>query len=340
MTVPPNYGPPPEQPHTPGYGYQSPHSSGPSPYGSQPQYGGQQPPYAQEPQYGGGQQPAYGQEPQYGGGGQQPPYGQDPGHGGPVLPPEPPKRNLALIGGIAVGVTVLVLGATLLITMNLRGDETDGAQEGDSTSEAASDEATTEETATTAEKEDSGGEVGRCLPYESEISGDGFALVECADPTAFWEITAQSYDVTDVAVDDEGRLVDRTAVDELCGADWGLLKPGETWTDYDYVYSSGTLDSLYCVQATGSPDPAEAGHLPVVPDVGDCFNDADQWWSVDCGSDIALYEAVDVIMYDEPVQDMSDSQAETDGAACSSDWYWKVTDRDGRTSAILCANDL
>jgi hypothetical protein len=325
MTVPPNYGPPPEQPQTPGYGYQSPHSGGPSPYGSQPQYGGQQPPY--------------GQEPQYGGGGQQPPYGQDPGYGAPVLPPEPPKRNLGLIGGIIVGVTVLVLGTALLITMNLRDNETDSAEEGDTTSEGASDEATSEEAATS-EEEDTGGEVGQCLPYESEISGDGFALVDCGDATAFWEITAQSYDVTDVAVDDEGNLVDRSAVDELCGADWGLLKPGETWTDYDYVYSSGTLDSLYCVQANGNPDPEEPGHLPVVPDVGDCFNDADQWWSVDCGSDLALYEAVDVIMYDEPVQDLSESQAETDGAACSSDWYWKLTDRDGKTTGILCADDV
>ena len=328
MTVPPNYGPPPEQPQTPGYGYQSPHSGGPSPYGSQPQYGGQQPPY--------------GQEPQYGGGGQQPPYGQDP-YGGPVLPPEPPKRNLGLIGGVIVGVTVLVLGAALLITMNLRDNGTDSAQGGDTSGEATSDEATSEEAATSAE-EDTGSEVGQCLPYETEISstGDGFTLVDCGDATAFWEITAQSYDVTDVAVDAEGHLVDRAAVDELCGADSGVLKPGEAWTEYDYVWSSGTLDSLYCLQAIGNPDPAEPGHLPVVPDVGDCFDDADRWWSVDCGSDLALYEAVDVIMYDEPVQDMTDEQAETDGAAaCSgSDWYFRVTDADGRTSAILCANDV
>jgi hypothetical protein len=331
MTVPPNYGPPPEQPQTPGYGYQSPYDGGQSGYGSQPQYGGQagaQPPYGQEPQYGGAQQPPYGQEPPGG------PYG------GPVLPPEPPKRNLGLIGGVVVGVTVLVLGTVLLVTMNLRDDGDNGAAEDPATSEDASEGATSPEEEATTPEESTDSEVGQCLPFESEISGDGFTLVDCSDATAFWEITAQSYDVTDVAVDSEGYLTDLAAVDELCGAGWGLLKPGETWTKYDYVYSSGTLDSLYCVVATGAPDPAEAGHLPVVPDVGDCFDDADRWWTVDCGSDLALYETVDVIPYDEPVQDMSEEQAETDGAACNSDWYWKVTDGDGRTSAILCANDV
>ena len=107
MTVPPNYGPPPEQPQTPGYGYQSPYSGGQNPYG------GQQP-QPQQPPYGGAQQPPYGQEPTA-------PYG------GPILPPEPPKRNLGLIGGIVVGATVLVLGAVLLVTLNLKGNEDDSA---------------------------------------------------------------------------------------------------------------------------------------------------------------------------------------------------------------------
>lgn len=317
MTVPPNYGPPPEQPQTPGHGYQSPHGGG-QPHGSGPQYGGSRPPY---------------------GGASQPPPGQDPPnpYGGPAFPPEPPKRNLGLIGGLVVGATVLVLGTVLLITLHLRGDGTDGAQEG-TTAQETTAEATSPAEATTTEEEPAV-EAGQCLPYDSEISGDGFTLVDCADATAFWEITAQTYDVTGIAVDDEGRIPDRAVVDDLCGAEWGLLVPGQTWTTYDYVYSSGTLDSLYCLQATGAPDPAEAGHLPIVPGVGDCFYQSDRWWTVDCGSDLAAYEVVDTIDYEEPVQDISDDQASADGANCDSDWYWKVTDGDGRTSALLCADD-
>jgi hypothetical protein len=322
MTVPPNYGPPPEQPQTPGYGYQSPYSGGQNPYGSQ------------QPQ----PQPS-----PYGGGAQQPPYGHEPAapYGGPILPPEPPKRNLGLIGGIVVGATVLVLGAVLLVTMNLKGNEEDSADGGDDTSASASEEATSaEEEATTAEEETGSEEVGQCLPYESVIEGSGFALVDCADATAFWEITAQSYEVSDIAVDDEGNLVDYAPVYEMCGADWGTNAIGQAWTSWDYVYSSGTLDSLYCLQAVGNPDPAEPEHLPYIPDVGECFDDSSSWWRIDCGSDLALYKVVDTIMLDEPVADMSDADAETQGGACVSDWYWELTDMEGRTHGFICGDDV
>ncbi|HEX2144481.1 MAG TPA: hypothetical protein VHG10_08235 [Glycomyces sp.] len=322
MTVPPNYGPPPEQPHTPGYGYQSPYNGGQNPYGSQPQ----------QPQ------------PGYGGGGQQPPFGQDPSpYGGPVLPPEPPKRNLGLIGGVIVGALVLVLGGALLVTMNLRGNDQDSADGGggggDETSQEASEDATTPEEATTP-AEDTGSEVGQCTPYETVVSGSGFGLVDCADPTAFWKVVEQSYDVTDIAVDADGELVDPAQTYAVCGDTWGLLSFGDPWTKIDYVYSSGSLDSLYCLQATGNPDPAEPAHLPIMPDVGDCFDDSDSWWSVDCSSDLAVYKAVDTIVFDEPIQDMTEDQASEEAASCNSDWYWKVTDADGRTSAMLCANDV
>ncbi|GAA2166514.1 hypothetical protein GCM10010403_35180 [Glycomyces rutgersensis] len=332
MTVPPNYGPPPEQPQTPGYGYQSPYNGGQNPYGSQPQ----QPPYGGA---GGGQQPPYG------GGGGQPPYGQDPGgpYGGPVLPPEPPKRNLGLIGTIVVVATVLVLGGVLLVTMNLKGKDDDTAEGGgDDTSESASEnDNTPDENATTPAEEEAGSEVGQCLPYEYDVDGSGLgALVDCSDGTAFWEITAQSYDVADIAVDDEGSIVDTAPVYALCGDGWGANQLGQAWTHWDYVYSSGSLDSLYCMKAVGNPDPAEPEHLPVMPDVGDCFDDADRWWSIDCGSSLALYTVVDTIMLDEPVKDMSDADAEAKGADCGTDWYWKMVDGENRTYGILCGNDV
>lgn len=326
MTVPPNYGPPPEQPQTPGYGYQSPYSGGQNPYGNQPQ----------QPAYGGGQQPPYG------GGGGQPPYGQDPGspYGGPVLPPEPPKRNLGLIGGIVVGATVLVLGAVLLVTMNLKGKEDESAHGGDDPETSASENDNTPEEDATTPAEETDSEVGQCLAFEYDVDGNGFPLVDCSDATAFWEITAQSYDVDDIAVDDEGTVVDTAPVYAMCGDTWGTNELGKAWTHWDYVYSSGKLDSLYCLQAVGNPDPAEPEHLPIMPDVGDCFDDSDRWWSIDCSSDLALYTVVDTIMLPEPVADMSDEDADAQGTSCNTDWYWKMTDGEGRTYGILCGNDV
>ncbi|MDA1362770.1 hypothetical protein O1R50_24340 [Glycomyces luteolus] len=328
MTVPPNYGPPPEQPQTPGYGYQSPYSGGQTPYGSQPQ----------QPPYGGGSA----QQAPYSGGGGQPPYGQEPGspYGGAVLPPEPPKRNLGLIGGIVVGATVIVLGAVLLVTMNLQGkDKDDDTAQGGGDTSASENENTPEADATTpAEETDS--EVGQCLPYESEVDGSGLGpLVPCSDATAFWEIKAQSYDVLDIAVDGEGIVTDTAPIYAMCGDGWGTNVLGEAWTKWDYVYSSGTLDSLYCLQAVGNPDPAEPDHLPIMPDVGDCFDDSDSWWSIDCSSDLALYTVVDTIMFD-PVPDMSDEDAEAQGTNCGTDWYWEMIDGEGRTYGILCGNDV
>ena len=125
---------------------------------------------------------------------------------------------------------MLVLGAALLLTMNLSGDDTDGAREDNETSQGASEDAATGEEEVTTPEEQTGSEVGQCLPLESEISGNGFALVDCSDATAFWEITAQSYDVTDVAVDSDGILTDLAPVDELCGDGWGLTTRGQTWT--------------------------------------------------------------------------------------------------------------
>jgi hypothetical protein len=331
MTVPPNYGPPPEQPQTPGYGFQSPYNGGQSPYGGQPQQ--PQPPYG-----GAGPQFSAGQA-----GGGQPPYEPPSPYGGPVLPPEPPKRNYGLIGGVIVGALVLVLGGVLLVVMNLNDKKAEEEQAaGDPTSEEASPsgDATPSEEVTT--EEETGSEVGMCLPYEPVIAedgyGDGLELIECSDATAFWEITAQSYDVSDVAVDDEGNLVDFTAAKALCGEDWAVLHPGDAWSNWHYVYSSGTLDSLYCIKATGAPDPAEPENTPYVPAEGDCFYDADSWWTVDCGSSLAQYVVVGTVIIDTPVA-MTEEEA-ADQATCGGAWYWQVTDPEGRTSAILCGDDV
>lgn len=314
MTVPPNYGPPPEQPQTPGHGFQSSQPGGQSPYGGQPQ----------QPQFGAA--PRFGQEPTA-------PYGAP-------LPPEPPKRNLGLIGAAIVGVTVLLLGGTLLLTLNLRdGDKDEDHAGGDTdTSESATEEEPTspEEDLTT--EEAAATEVGQCLPYEPQISGDGLGLVECSDATAFWKITAQSYDVGDVAVDSEGNLTDTAPAFALCGEDWGSNHLGELWTNWHYVYSSGYLDSLYCIQATGAPDPNEPEHLPYIPDTGDCFDEADDWWIVSCSSSIAAYVVVATVLYDDPVEMSKEEAAEN--ATCGGQWYWQIKNTEGLTTAIICADEV
>ncbi|WP_091040395.1 hypothetical protein [Glycomyces harbinensis] len=320
MTVPPNYGPPPDQPQTPGYGYQSPYNGGQSPYGSQPQQP-QQPPYGGGPQYGG--QPPY-----------EPPTGP---YGAPVPPPEPPKRNLGLIGGIVIGAVVLVLGATLLVVLNMRGDD-DQADGGDgTTSEEASDgETSPQEETTTQEETDT--EVGQCLPYAPVIEGDGLALLDCADPAAFWTITAQSYDV-DGEVDAEGNLVDSQVAYDLCGAGWGQVYPGNAWQTWHTVYSSGVLDSLYCYEAIGAANPDNPEQTPIIPDTGDCFDDSDSWWTVDCGSGSAIYRVDSTVVYDNPVP-MTEDELNTAGTECGTDWYFSILDFEDNVLALLCANDV
>lgn len=271
--------------------------------------------------------------------GQPPPsgHGFGPQYGGPSLPEGPKPRNYTLIGAIIVGCTVLALGSILLLTFVANRDDGDTVAGDDTTSAeettAPEDETTTPEDEETTPETD-GGEVGQCLPYEPTILGDGLELITCDDAEAFWEITNQSYEI-DAAVDDEGNLESNDVAYELCGAEYGRSILGELWTNWHWVYSSGQVDSLYCIKALGNPD-AE-GRLPYTPATGDCFDDSDQWWTVECDSDLALYEVVDTVEFDEP-QDLDDDQA-AEEATCGGEYYWEVTDVDGLTTAIVCGNE-
>ncbi|THV41566.1 hypothetical protein [Glycomyces buryatensis] len=342
MTVPPNYGQGPGGQQPPGYGY----GSGPDPqtpangYGSTP-----------DPQSGSG----FGYQPGQSSGG----YGGAPGPAGsggysyqnPYDPqsdpysqpgaPQPPKKNLGMIGGIIIGVTVVVLGAILLVTLGLRGDEPT-----DDPTAAAGSESPSAEESTAPEEEESepqaGDEVGQCLPYEPAVAddgyGDGLVLAESCDAEdAFWTITAQSYDVSDIAVDDEGYLVDNAPVYDFCGESVGAYHPGQPWTNWHYVYSSGGLDSLYCIEAIDKTN-AESEGVPVTPTEGDCFDKTSEWWTVDCSSDKAVYEATGVVELDEPT-DLSDEEA-AEQATCGGNLYWELPDPEGRTTALLCGNEL
>ncbi|HEU5128648.1 MAG TPA: hypothetical protein VFU12_11720 [Glycomyces sp.] len=271
-----------------------------------------------------------------------PGYGYQPQYGGPSRPEEPKPRNYALIGAIIVGCTVIALGSILLITLGLNkgGDDKDIA--GDDTSSSAEEDPTTpEDEETSPEVEETtpiadDGEVGKCLPYEPVIAGDGLELLSsCDGADAFWEITNQTYDI-DAPVDSEGNLLDNQVAYDLCGDTYGTSYLGELWTNWHWVYSAGSTDSLYCIKAIGNPD-AE-GRLPYTPGDGDCFDDSDKWWTVSCTSDLAVYEVVGTVEFDEP-KDLDDAEAASE-ATCGGAYYWEVTNVEGLTTAILCGNEL
>ncbi len=281
--------------------------------------------------------PNYSMPPEHPGHGFQSPYG------GPAHPPEPKPRNYALIGSIVVGCTVLGLGTILLLALGLTKGEDDSedppAALSDTTGPEEDETTTPEEDETTAPIEDED-EIGRCLPYEPQItdggSGDGLELLPSCDGTdAFWKITNQSYDI-DAPVDSEGQLYDNQVAYDLCGDDYGHSHLGELWTNWHWVYSAGSLDSLYCIEAIGNPD--EDGRLPYTPNDGDCFDDSDYWWTVPCESDLAVYKVVGTVVFDEP-KDLDDTEASAE-ATCGGQYYWEVTNVDGLTTSILCGNKL
>ena len=269
-----------------------------------------------------------------------PPPGGGFGYGGQPTPPEDPKNRNWLIGGIVIGSTAVLLGSILIVALlvNRGGDDEDTpiADGGTDSSSAAEDESTPAEEETT-EAPDDDSEIGRCLTYDAEILGDGLETVDCSDPAAFWTITNQSYDVTG-RVDSDGNLTDVQVAYDLCGEEYGASRPGEVWLNWQYVYTSGAIDSMYCLEAIGNPDPDNPERTPYTPGDGDCFDDSDKWWTVECDSDLAVYISVGHVDLDEP-RKMSLEEAGTE-ANCGGDWYWQVNDVEGRTTSIICGDEV
>ncbi|GAB3647651.1 hypothetical protein [Glycomyces tarimensis] len=330
MVQPPNYGGPP---------------TGPEPQYPQGQ-GSAQPPGGQGPPY----HPPPGQDPMGPPGGAQPPY--PPPGGPPQYPPppggygggfgsggEPPRKDrTGLIVGVVIGAVVLLGGLALLLWFLLRDD--DGEISDPPAAEETSAEETTEAEEETTEAPGVDEAVGRCLPFEPEVSGYSFDMsTACESDEAFWEITAAS-DAVEASVDDEGRMEDPQVAYDVCGEEYGTFQPGEPWKDWYFTYDEATLaiEELYCVEAIGNPDPE--GRVPVTPDAGACFDDSDLWWSVPCDSDLAVYEVVDTVAVDPP-EELSNEEANDASSPCSGgDFFWQVTDVEGRTTAILCGDEL
>jgi hypothetical protein len=174
--------------------------------------------------------------------------------------------------------------------------------------------------------------VGQCVPYDAR------EVVTCDDDTAFWEITALTREIN-ATVDDSGELTDYEAAYDLCGEGNGAPRPGELRTNSKAIYNSGgEVDALYCLRALGNPDPASDARAPYFPGEGDCTDDRDATWTVDCESPEAFFEVVDTIEFDKP-QELSDEEvAEAGKASCSSGLYYKeLRDRENRVTVILCS---
>lgn len=341
--VRPEGGPNPQQPPA-GPGPQHP-PSGPDPQ-YPPQGPQQQPPGAPYPPSGAGPPYVSGGTPQYpgtagGGGGQGPPYPPPggPGQGWYQQPPSGGGRNTGLIIGIVVAVSVLLLGVIALVAINLlRGD--DEKSGGDTATEESATEDSTSGDQETSEPPSDSEAVDMCLPYEPVIGDVGFVLSsDCSSADAFWKVTAASHS-TGATVDSDGQLTDNQVALDLCGAEHGAYQLGELWKDWYFTYDTdtGTVEQLLCVEAIGNPD--ASGRLPITPDTGACFDDSDQWWTVPCEQPSAVYVVVDTVAVDPPAA-MTSDEADSATAPCSGGaLFWQVVDVEGRTTDILCGDEL
>jgi hypothetical protein len=182
--------------------------------------------------------------------------------------------------------------------------------------------------------------VGQCLPYDPKVEGRDLELIACDAPEAFWEITAQSYDID--ATGGADGLEDNQAGYELCGEDYGALRPGEPWTIWHGLTGdSDEVENLYCLKALGNPNPESDAHTPYAPDEGTCIDREGATWTVDCGSPEADFKVVDAIEFDEP-RELSDDEVEAEAhATCDEAQYYKdLVNFDDRVTMILCLNDL
>jgi hypothetical protein len=324
-------------PQQPGW-QQPPGGSNPqSPMPGPQQPGWQQPPGGAGPPYAGGWQPQGAQ--QYPGG-QPPPYPPPGGpgtYGHPYGPPPPQRgRRNGLIIGVIVAVGVLLAGVLAVVGVNmLRGGNENEAASDPSASEAPSAQEPTEDGSARADVPASS-----CLPYEPVLASFGFDLsTGCDSPDAFWRVTNSS-DTTGAAVTLDGTLADTQVARDLCGEEYARLNFGELWKDWYFTYDTTTyvVEQLVCVEALGNPD--EAGRLPVMPDIGSCFDDSDRWWTVPCDRPEAQYVVVDTVAI-EPPRTMSLDEAGAESAPCSGGAnYWQVVDADGRTTDVLCGDPL
>ena len=263
----------------------------------------------------------------------------------PLSPPPPdsrPGHGRALIVTAATLSLLLVGGAVAAVGL---GPDFFGAEEGTlSTLDATPEEApsTPAANAGTATSEAETGTpenwvaVGDCMYEETDL--DGKWKVDCADPAAFWSVVA--VDAEDPVTIADAKVADYAQAEAICGDMIRFSVPGEIWTSYNYIYDTetGLTDQFFCLQAINVPD-AE-GRYPKTPGLGDCFDDDEDWTTVDCASEGALYKVTDAEVIDPPVA-MTEEEinARLGGCPDSENYPWPMTWRD-LVSGLICTEDL
>ncbi|WP_091027409.1 Hsp70 family protein [Glycomyces harbinensis] len=253
----------------------------------------------------------------------------------PAAPNGPPRRRRSLIVAAATAL-VMVVGTAVAVKL------LDRAETG--TIEALETGATVEETPATADPTTTAGSsipedwvaVGECM-YEETDLGEKWT-VDCDDPAAFWSVVKTDSENPVTIVD--ASVADYTQAEAICGARVGFRTPGELWTDYNYIYdtATGLTDQFFCLQAIRVAD--EQGRLPVVPGVGDCFDDDEEWTTVDCASEGALYRVTDAEVIDPPAAMTEEEiQGRLGGCPESSSYPWSMEWRD-LVSGVICFEDL
>lgn len=326
MTYPPPGGTPPpgfgQQPQQPGYPQQP---GGYNP--QQPGYGAPQQPGGYTPAAPGGYNPGGApggyQQPGYGGPGAPPP--------GPGAPPPMPPPSGGGGGGLAlkilgaVGSIVLIAGIALVKVFVLDGD--DGGSDNAGTNTLSNDEAEAAEQA----------EVGDCMPKDYGSGVGEEIVVDCGDELAFWEITHVDNEAA-VSIS-AGDVTDIQDAIDICGDNVYARIPGEVWVDYNFVEVEGTTEQFFCLEAIQEPN--ADGQLPKVPTTGECFDDAADWWTVDCSSATAIGEVVDAIPVSPPREmTQEEAQSELVSQCTGGEFWWQVEDYLGRTGGVLCGNQL
>jgi hypothetical protein len=139
-------------------------------------------------------------------------------------------------------------------------------------------------------------------------------IVDCADPTAFWTITSVD-DSIDTETDALGDVSDFTEFTDMCGTEILSRTPGQLWKDFYYVYTVGDyyIDYAFCLEAIDKPN--DSGQTPRTPDVGQCFDGADDWFTVECAG-TGTYEVVDILLIEPPVA-MTEDEIYDKTAECS-----------------------
>ncbi|MCH7229313.1 hypothetical protein L0U85_00310 [Glycomyces sp. L485] len=182
------------------------------------------------------------------------------------------------------------------------------------------------------------GERDQCVPYEPEWVWPALNYVECDSDEAFWVEYAAS-DEVDGFVDAEG-TADESAVVEVCGEDYGNPQPGRAWLDV-VTFSdtdTGSISYLSCMRAIVTAD--QSGRLPVMPSVGDCFDDSDSWWTVPCDHEHSIGTVIDVIITPD-LPELTDEDVHRVAEHCEGGDSTLEVDAliSGGTNFILCYNE-